>query len=201
MGIRRILKKILQNKAPDRGRIRQFSESGNLVVGKNCTFQEFSIFIQSPVKGKVNVIIGDNCWISGSIVLHSPDAQIIIGDDVFIGPRTTLFCYDKITISNSTMISWGCTLIDTNAHSLHSSERENDVRDWLKGPENKNWAVVKRGPVFIESKCWVGFNSIITKDVRLMEGTIIASGSVVTKNTKPYSVYGGNPAIFIKETD
>ena len=123
----------------------------------------------------------------------------MIGDGVFIGPDTTLFCYDKITFGNDIMVSWGCTFIDTNAHSLNAHERRDDVRDFIKGPQYKNWDNVKHSPVFIKDNCWVGFNSIITKGVTLEEGTIIGCGSVVTKNTEPYTVYGGNPAVYLKK--
>ena len=54
--------------------------------------------------------------------------------------------------------------------------------------------------ILIEDKTWIGFNSIITKGVTLKEGTIIACGSVVQKSTERYSIYGGNPATFIKKT-
>lgn len=46
----------------------------------------------------------------------------------------------------------------------------------------------------IEDDVWVGYGAIIMGGVKISEGCIIAAGSVVTKNTEPYSIYGGNPA-------
>lgn len=179
----------------------KFIVNGNLVHGKNCNFSGVNIAIANAIQNKVNITIGDNCMISGKIVLYHPEAAVTIGDGVFIGPDTVLFCYKSITIENDTMISWGCTLIDTNAHSLHAEERKNDVSDWMKGADNKNWSVVDSRPVIIRKQSWIGFNSIITKGVELSQGTVIGCGSVVTKSTEPYSVYAGNPAVFIKKTD
>jgi acetyltransferase-like isoleucine patch superfamily enzyme len=99
------------------------------------------------------------------------------------------------------MFSWGCTIIDTNAHSLNSGERLNDVIDWKKGWQYKNWSVVESKAILIKEKCWIGFNSIVMKGVTLEEGTIVAAGSVVTKTSEPYSMIGGNPARFIKKTE
>lgn len=178
----------------------KYKSSGNLIYGNNCKLDELNIIIYNSKNGFTNIEIGDDCYISGNIGIYSQTAKIVIGDGVFIGPNTTLFCYDNIVFQNDIMVSSGCTFIDTNAHSLNSAERKDDVRDWIKGPENKNWSVVKCAPILIEDKTWIGFNSIITKGVTLKEGTIIACGSVVQKSTERYSIYGGNPATFIKKT-
>jgi acetyltransferase-like isoleucine patch superfamily enzyme len=181
--------------------VEKYRGSGNLVYGQNCRFSGLEISISGAVNDNENISIGDHCMLSGKIVLYSPNAKVTIEDGVFIGPDTTLFCYDSITIEKDTMISWGCTLIDTNAHSLHSAERKNDVMDWMKGPAHKNWSVVETKPIVVRKQSWIGFNSIITKGVELSEGTVIGCGSVVTKSTEAYSVYAGNPAVFIKSTD
>lgn len=104
------------------------------------------------------------------------------------------------------MFSWGCTVIDNDAHSLNSFERINDVNDWKRGVDEnkvgfyKNWEKVKSAPIKICDKAWIGFNSIILKGVTIGEGAIVGAGSVVTKDVLPYSIVAGNPAKFIKYT-
>jgi maltose O-acetyltransferase len=61
--------------------------------------------------------------------------------------------------------------------------------------------MVQSKPILIEDSSWVGFNSIITKGVTLKKGTVLGCGSILTKSTESYGVYGGNPAILIKTTD
>lgn len=51
----------------------------------------------------------------------------------------------------------------------------------------------------IGSGCWVATSSIILPGINIGEYSIIAAGSVVTKNVEPWTVVGGNPAKFIKE--
>jgi len=53
-------------------------------------------------------------------------------------------------------------------------------------------------PVIIEDDVWIGARSIILPGVTLKKGTIVAAGSIVTKNTESYDIVGGNPARFIK---
>ena len=50
-----------------------------------------------------------------------------------------------------------------------------------------------KGDTIIGSDVWIGRESIV------MPGAIIAAYSVVVKDVPAYTVYGGNPARFIKE--
>lgn len=54
------------------------------------------------------------------------------------------------------------------------------------------------GPIIIEDDVWIGMNSIIMSGVRIGRGSIVAAGSVVTKDIPPYAIVGGNPAKIIK---
>lgn len=175
-------------------------KNGNLRVGKNTETPNLAIQIQNPQKGQLYIEIGDDAMVSGNITIYGPNGRVKIGNRTFIANGSILFCYDEITLEDDIMVSWGCTIIDNNSHSLKWEERKSDVLDWKKGPMFKNWDVVKKDKILISSKCWIGFNSIITKGVTLGEGTIVASGSVVTKNSEPFTIIGGNPAKFIKST-
>jgi len=174
---------------------------GNLLVGSGSSIDGCKIFIHQADKGVVNIEIGNDCLIEGNIVLYTARSKVKIGDRTFIGKDTTLYCYDEIIIGNDIMFSWGITVIDTNAHSLRSSERINDVRDWKKGAAHKDWSKVLTKRVLINDSAWIGFNSIILKGVTIGKGGVVAAGSVVTKDVAPYTIVGGNPATFIKETD
>lgn len=53
--------------------------------------------------------------------------------------------------------------------------------------------------IYIEDDVWIGHGSIILQGVRIKRGSIIAAGSVVTKDVPEYTIYGGNPARKIKD--
>lgn len=42
---------------------------------------------------------------------------------------------------------------------------------------------------------WIGAGAIILSPLTIGDGAIVAAGAVVTKNVKPYTIVGGNPAI------
>lgn len=51
----------------------------------------------------------------------------------------------------------------------------------------------------IGSDVWIGFGAIILSGVTVADGTIVAAGAVVTKDTEPYGIYAGVPARRISE--
>lgn len=174
-------------------------------IGDNTNVDSLNLEVRNPVAGKAFMEIGNDSIINGNYVFDTAQGKIKIGDRTFIGGGIFI-CIDEISIGNDVLISWGCTITDNNSHSTISSERADDVPDWKKGiDENKiglfkNWENVKRAPVRIKDKAWIGFNSIILKGVTIGEGAIVAAGSVVTKDVPDHAIVGGNPAVFIKYT-
>lgn len=51
----------------------------------------------------------------------------------------------------------------------------------------------------LEKDVWIGHGAIIMQGVRIGEGSIVAAGSVVTKDVAPYSIVAGNPARKLRE--
>lgn len=56
------------------------------------------------------------------------------------------------------------------------------------------------GKIIVEDNVVIGGNSIILYDVCIGKNSVVAAGSVVTKNVEPYSIVGGNPAKKIGDT-
>ncbi|WP_445669156.1 CatB-related O-acetyltransferase [Niallia sp. FSL W8-0635] len=56
-----------------------------------------------------------------------------------------------------------------------------------------------KGDVIIENDVWIGSNALILSGVKIGNGAIIAANSVVTKDVKPYTIVGGNPAKVIRQ--
>jgi len=55
------------------------------------------------------------------------------------------------------------------------------------------------GEIVVEDDCWIGANSVITAGVTIGRHSVVAGGSVVTKNVPPYTVVAGNPARPIRQ--
>ena len=53
--------------------------------------------------------------------------------------------------------------------------------------------------IHIGDDCWIGANAVILAGVNVAEGTIVSAGSVVTRDTQPYTIVAGAPAERIGE--
>jgi galactoside O-acetyltransferase len=174
-----------------------------LDVQPSALIDQCHVEVRRPVPDKKFMTVGPECVVSGRFVFETENGQIIIGNDTFIGGGLFV-CVDRITIGSGVLISWGCTVIDNDAHSLHWDIRKNDVRDWKRGMEEKalgkykNWEHIAHAPIAISDKVWIGFNSIILKGITIGEGAVIGAGSVVTSDIPPYAVAAGNPAKVIR---
>jgi putative colanic acid biosynthesis acetyltransferase WcaF len=63
---------------------------------------------------------------------------------------------------------------------------------------NKNFTYIKK-EIIIESYVWICAKSIVLPSVICGEGAVLGAGAVTNSHLKPWSVYAGNPAKFIKE--
>lgn len=50
----------------------------------------------------------------------------------------------------------------------------------------------------IGNDVWIGDSAIIMEGINIADGTIVAAGAVVVKDTEPYSIVGGSPAKLIR---
>ena len=102
-----------------------------------------------------------------------------------------------IYVGDNVQIAFGTLFFDHNSHSLNSKLRRNDLQNRFKNYKEWNDVIIQE--INIESDVWIGANSIILKGITIKKGSVIAAGSVLTKSTEPYCLYGGNPAKLIKK--
>ena len=57
----------------------------------------------------------------------------------------------------------------------------------------------RKSDTIVGSDVWLGRESVVMPGVKIGDGAIIAAYSVVAGDVPPYTLYGGNPARFIKK--
>ena len=120
--------------------------------------------------------------------------EIKIGKNFYIGRYSQIEC-DSI-IGNNVIFANCVALVgkyDHNYQQIGTSTRlASKIRD-----KDYNWKGLT-SKIFIEDDVWIGYGAIIMSGVKIGRGSIIAAGSLVTRDIEPYSIVGGNPAKFIK---
>jgi acetyltransferase-like isoleucine patch superfamily enzyme len=196
---------IIGKKPNEKPQIERFQELGLVKIGNNSNITNINIQIRKSDAIKLYLALGNDSVVGGTFVFENENGRIDVGDRTFIGGASKFISINNISIGNDVLISWGCTFMDNNAHSLKWSERKDDVREWKKGIEEnkvgyyKNWNNVKSSPIIIENKVWIGFEVVVLKGVKIGEGAIIASRSIVTKDVPDWTIVAGNPAQIVRE--
>ncbi len=140
--------------------------------------------------------IGNDCLIEGMLVTETNESDLKIGNNVYIGGHTNLDCALSIEVEDDVLISYQCTIADSDNHSLLYSIRKHDLGKWKQGKHD--WTSIASAPIRIKRGAWIGTRVIILKGVTIGEGAIVAAGSVVTKDVEPWTIIGGNPAKVIR---
>lgn len=131
------------------------SVSGRIYMGKNASID-----------------IGDSCTCSigrnfqllqNSYIGVRKNATLKIGKSVFINRNCTIVCHESITINDGTTIGPNVCIYD----------HDHDI---------ENRGSFKTSAVLIKQNCWIGANVVILKGVTIGKNSIVAAGSIVTKD-------------------
>lgn len=172
---------------------------------KNCTIgNDVVIYRETKISNlttdKKKILIGDESVINGMLTLYPFGEKIDIGKNTYIGIGTRIWAMGKIEIGNNVLIAHNVNIIDNNSHSIESKTRMHELSYLVnKGFPKENIFNIKKGDIKIRDNVWIGLNSIILKGVEIGENSIVAAGSVVTKNVPPNTMVAGNPARPIKK--
>nr|WP_315224039.1 acyltransferase [uncultured Flavobacterium sp.] len=128
--------------------------------------------------------LGANSTIEDFSAINNGVGSVIIGNRTKIGLSNTII--GPVTIGNDIRLAQNITLSGLN----HNYEDIN-IPIHEQG--------VSTAPIIIEDNSWIGANVVVVAGVTIGRHSIIAAGTVVTKNVPSYSIAAGNPARIIKQ--
>ena len=111
------------------------------------------------------------------------------------------FTGDQLIIGKFCMIASGVEFIMNGANHLSDSISAYPFsifgNGWEHAMNEKKFPF--KGNTIIGNDVWIGYKAAIMPGIKIGDGAIIASYSVVTKDVEPYSIVGGNPAKKIRK--
>lgn len=137
--------------------------------------------------------IGSNFHAGRAVNLWAKNS-IKIGDNFYIGRNSQIECDSEIGDN----VIFGNNVALVGKYDHHYEQVGVPIR---LAPQIRDYSYSWKGlssKIIIEDDVWVGYGSIIMSGIKIGCGSIVAAGSVVTKDVVPYAIVGGNPAKFIK---
>lgn len=106
-----------------------------------------------------------------------------LGDHVWIGEEVWIDNLTKVVIQSNVCISQGAMLLTGN-HDYKKSSFDLMV-----------------GKIKLEEGVWIGAKSVVCPGVTCHSHSVLAVGSVATKDLEAYTIYQGNPAQAIRKRE
>lgn len=120
--------------------------------------------------------------------------NIHVGRECFINYSCTFLDVAPITLGNGVWIGANVTLATPN-HPFLAEERLN--ADYPDGRHDLEYSA----PITIKDGCWICSGVTICGGVTIGENSIVAAGSIVTRDIPPNSIAAGVPAKVLREID
>lgn len=156
-----------------------------------------------PIEGVTRTVYLKN-------IIKNP--QIIVGDytyyddpeDVYNFEKNVLYLFefmkDKLIIGKFCQIATGTRFIMNGSN--HAMNGFSTYPFKVFGGE---WAsrdpmqVMSKGDTVIGNDVWIGNSATIMQGIKIGDGAIIGTNSLLTKDVQPYTIVGGNPAREIRK--
>ncbi len=111
--------------------------------------------------------------------------NIRIGDRVFINQNCTFYALAEITIGDDVLIGPNVSLI-SSGHPVAPSQRR---------------AALVGKPITVGNGVWIAAGATVIGGVTIGENSVVAAGSVVTRDVPANTLVGGNPARVIRSIE
>jgi len=145
------------------------------------------------IYGHGRIEVGDDVWLSGKSTItfsnrHRSAPEISIGDGTFIGHACAFTVAEAVRIGPRCLIATGTRIADSDGHPVSAARRR-------AGDPTPAEAI---RPVIIGEDVWLGARCTVLKGVTIGDRSIIAAGSVLTRDVPADSLVAGNPARLIR---
>ncbi len=134
------------------------------------------------IRGKV-IFEGDYSIGRGCRIDIGPNATMKLGKNGYVTANTNFIIMHGLIIGDNCSISWNCQFLDEDFHEIEYLDKRARME-----------AIIEIG-----NHVWIGCNTFIYKGVKIPNGCVVASNSVVkTAFNEENTLIAGNPARIVR---
>ena len=152
-----------------------------------ATWLVFARFTPPPLHGWRRLIlrlfgaqVGAGARVHASVKVWLP-ANLELGTNALIGPGARLYNQGRISIGARSVVSQRAHLC-ASTHDIHDPDFQLVCR-----------------PVVIGAQCWVAAEAFVGPGVTMGDRSVLAARGALFDDARADGVYGGNPAVWIKD--
>ena|SRR5688572_24647558 len=124
--------------------------------------------------------VGKGLVIKTKVRIKNP-WKLTIGENCWIGESVWIDNLDDVVIGNNVCLSQGAMLLTGNHDYTISS------------------FPYRLGQIVLEDGVWIGAKSVVCPGVTCKSHSILTVNSVASRNLDAWSIYAGNPAVFVRQ--
>jgi len=148
------------------------------------------------VLGSVEIEMGDDCRVSGVTTISgrgtfTEPPRLTVGNNCDIGWQNQISVGTKVVLGDNVRLAPRVMLAGYPGHPVDREDRAAGL------PDTDDQV----GDIILEKDVWLATGVTVLAGVRIGEGTIVATGSIVTHDLPPMSVAAGIPAKVIKRLE
>lgn len=135
---------------------------------------------------RAHVRVGNNFHVGpGSII--SASHNLTIGHDVYVGKYVSLQVNGRV--GSGTLIANNVGVVGRRDHDTHEVGAPISRAQWIGDRELGSEDLIEIGP-----DVWIGYGAIVLSGLTIGRSSVIAAGSIVTRDVPENSIVAGIPA-------
>lgn len=179
IGWRRILARI-HRKGSYISPFARIKKIGRISLAENARIQNARI---ANDRGDIELLAG--AYVNDGCSLLADGGDFRLGENSFLNDQCMVIALADVIIGKDVMVGPRCCFVAGN-HSFGD----------IQVPMIQQGYTAKG--IRVADDVWIGINSTITDGVSIGRGSVIAAGSVVTKDVGEYEIWGGVPARLLR---
>jgi len=142
-----------------------------------------AIAANTDLKSKANIFLEKDVKVNRGVVIWPGKEKVIVGENTGLNPYVVI--YGRVVLGKNNMIA-PHVMLAGGTHHFHSTDKP------MKRQGGSSIGI------YVEDDVWIGANSVVVDGITIGKGAIVAAGSVVTRDVRPYDIVAGNPATKIR---